>query len=72
MPLTARTKEMAQTKIIALCDNLTAAMAETLNSDGGWVGDWYKRYIYSTDKPVLGSKARREDKVFFIPSLSWA
>ncbi len=68
-------KEMAlkvnRGEIVKWCDGLIEEMTRNLNTDGVWDGEWYKRYIYSSNKPALGSKDRREAKIF-INTQSWA
>ncbi|OJU13025.1 MAG: hypothetical protein BGN88_08535 [Clostridiales bacterium 43-6] len=68
-------KEMADicgdTDIIQSCDEIIDAMIIALNGEGVWDGDWYKRYIFASDKPALGSKDRREGKIF-LNTQSWA
>lgn len=61
-------KEMAQHEkrqdVIATCDQLIAEMTTALNGPGVWDGQWYRRYIWSDERPPLGSQLRREGKIF--------
>jgi len=68
-------KEMAEHKghlqIAEWCQATIDELTASLNSDGVWDGDWYKRYIYAGDRPALGSKASPEGKIF-LNTQSWA
>ena len=57
--------------IVAFCDKTTEEMTKALNADGVWDGEWYKRYIFSDNQAALGSKDRKEGKIF-LNSQSWA
>ncbi len=50
--------------ILEFCDGMIAEMTRNLNGAGVWDGEWYRRYIFSDDRPALGSSRRREGKMF--------
>ena len=68
-------KEMASCSkrldIVNFCEALIAEMTRCLNAPGVWDGEWYRRYIFSDDRPALGSGKRREGKIFLEPQV-WA
>ena len=57
--------------IVDFCEAMIAEMIQCLNAPGVWDGDWYRRYIFSDDRPALGSSKRREGKIFLEPQV-WA
>ena len=57
--------------IAAFCEGMIAEMTHALNGPGVWDGEWYRRYIFSDDRPPLGSSKRREGKMF-LETQVWA
>jgi len=53
------------------CEQLIAEMTHLLNQPGVWDGEWYRRYLFSDDRPCLGSEQRREGKIF-LETQVWA
>ena len=53
------------------CDGMIAEMTANLNGAGVWDGKWYRRYLFSDDRPCLGSSRRREGKMF-LETQVWA
>ena len=70
--LLAEMAAKAKRKDIAdFCEAMIAEMTANLNGPGVWDGEWYRRYLFSDDRPSLGSKLRREGKMFLEPQV-WA
>lgn len=57
--------------IVGFCDGMIEEMTVCLNASGVWDGEWYRRYIFSDDRPALGSSLRREGKMF-LETQVWA
>jgi cellobiose phosphorylase len=57
--------------IVDFCEAMIAEMTHNLNEPGVWDGEWYRRYIFSDERPALGSSERREGRIF-LETQVWA